>query len=172
MIITVEDLKQYANIFPESDDLLVTYIKSSQFIVEDYLGYAIEQADYKKRYDGLGYPDLRLGIKPIKNITKLVANDLTLSDYTIEGDFILLSKGTFLIGIKNVYVEFTAGYELDEVPEIMKMTVLRIASLLATEADGNIGITSKSFADTGTRTFQNFTNFDKFLKPLSRYRCL
>jgi hypothetical protein len=57
-----------------------------------------------------------------------------------------------------------------EIPSIFKQTQLRIASLLYTEADSNIGITSKNFADSGTRTFINYTNFDKYLSPLSKYR--
>jgi len=54
-------------------------------------------------------------------------------------------------------------------PEIIS-TILRIAALLQTESDGNIGITGKSFGDSGSRTFTNFTNFHKFLFPISRYR--
>jgi hypothetical protein len=56
------------------------------------------------------------------------------------------------------------------IPSIFKQTLLRLAALLLSEADNNIGITSKSFADSGTRTFINYTNFDKYLQVLSRYR--
>jgi hypothetical protein len=56
------------------------------------------------------------------------------------------------------------------VPSVFKQTILRIAALLLSEADSNIGVTSKSFGDSGTRTFINFTNFDKYLQVLSKYR--
>jgi hypothetical protein len=59
-----------------------------------------------------------------------------------------------------------------DVPPILKQTILRIATLLLTEADNNIGITSKQFGDSGGRTFINYTNFDKYLNPLSRYRLM
>jgi hypothetical protein len=52
------------------------------------------------------------------------------------------------------------------IPDIIKLTVLRIAALLQSESDSNIGVTSKSFADSGTRTFVNYTNFDKYLIQL------
>jgi hypothetical protein len=57
-------------------------------------------------------------------------------------------------------------------PSLFKQTALRIAALLLTENDGNIGITSKSFGDSGSRSFMSYTNFDKYLSPLSRYRLL
>jgi len=57
-------------------------------------------------------------------------------------------------------------------PEILKLTIMRIAALLQSEADGNIGVTSKSFGDSGTRTFINLVNFDKYLIPISKWRII
>jgi hypothetical protein len=57
-------------------------------------------------------------------------------------------------------------------PNIIKTTVLRIAALLQTESDSNIGVTSKSFGESGSRTFVSFTNFDKYLLPISKYRII
>jgi hypothetical protein len=58
------------------------------------------------------------------------------------------------------------------IPKIIIATILRIATLLQTESDSNIGITSKYFGDSGTRTFTNYTNFDKYLSPISNYRII
>ena len=55
-------------------------------------------------------------------------------------------------------------------PKLIIQTVYRIAALLQSEGDSNIGVTSKSFGDSGSRTFVNFTNFDKYLFPLARYK--
>ena len=49
------------------------------------------------------------------------------------------------------------------------MAILRIASLMLSEQGGNIGVTSKSFSDQ-SRTFVNYSNYNKFLNPLSIYR--
>jgi hypothetical protein len=57
-------------------------------------------------------------------------------------------------------------------PNIIKLTGLRIAALLQTEGDSNIGVTGKSFGDSGSRTFVNYTNFDKYLLPISKHRLL
>jgi len=61
---------------------------------------------------------------------------------------------------------------IKEIPEIIKLTIMRIATLLQSEADGNVGVNSKSFGEGGTRVFTNYTNFDKFLTPISKYRMI
>jgi hypothetical protein len=58
------------------------------------------------------------------------------------------------------------------IPTIIKQTALRIASLLMTEGDNNIGITGKAFGDSGSRTFINYTNYDKYLLPISKYKLI
>jgi hypothetical protein len=60
----------------------------------------------------------------------------------------------------------------EPLPNIIKLTGLRIAALLQTEGDNNIGVTGKSFGDSGSRTFVNYTNFDKYLLPISKHRLL
>jgi len=56
------------------------------------------------------------------------------------------------------------------IPAEIILTILRIAALLESESNQNIGVTSKQFADSGNRTFVNFTSFQKYLFPISRYR--
>jgi hypothetical protein len=57
-------------------------------------------------------------------------------------------------------------------PNVIKLTVLRIAALLQTESDNSIGVTSVSFGESGGRSFLNYTNFDKYLTPISKYKLL
>ena len=56
------------------------------------------------------------------------------------------------------------------IPDIIIITIMRIASILQMESDGNIAISSKSFSDSGTRTFINYTDYSKYLLPISMYR--
>lgn len=63
------------------------------------------------------------------------------------------------------------GSQLPDLPGIIKLTILRIAALMQTECDGNIGITSKSFGDSGNnRTFVRTTDYDPYLQQISNYR--
>jgi hypothetical protein len=59
-----------------------------------------------------------------------------------------------------------------DMPKIIRLTVLRIAALLQSESDQNIGVTSKSFAESGTRTFVNTVNFEKYLNQISKFSLL
>lgn len=58
------------------------------------------------------------------------------------------------------------------IPGIIKLTILRIAALMQTESDGNIGITSKQFSESGSRTFIKTTRYDEYLLPISRYKAV
>lgn len=119
MIVTIEQFQKYSNVYIENTELQEYYLLSAQNIINDYVGYEIE-------------------------------NNL-LNPKTGELE------------------EIT---DINEIPEIIKITLMRIAAILQTESDGNVGITSKSFADSGSRTFMNYTNFDKFLTPISNYRII
>ena len=57
-------------------------------------------------------------------------------------------------------------------PDSIKLCVLRIATLLYTEANNNIGVTGISFQETGSRTFYQWQNFDKYLAPIRPHRLL
>jgi hypothetical protein len=71
-----------------------------------------------------------------------------------------------------IFGGYAANTGAVDMPAIFKQTALRIAALLAMEANDNIGITSKQFGDSGSRTFINYTNFDKYLLPLSKYKLI
>jgi len=66
----------------------------------------------------------------------------------------------------------TLGKSDAALPVVIKNTILRIAALLHTESQNNIGVTSKSFADSGSRTFVSFTNFKKYLSPISGHKLI
>jgi hypothetical protein len=65
---------------------------------------------------------------------------------------------------------FNTDDDANGIPRIIRLTVLRIAALLQSESDENIGVTGKSFGENGSRTFVNYTNFDKYLLPISKYK--
>jgi len=58
---------------------------------------------------------------------------------------------------------------LTECPDLIKLTIQRIATLLLMEAGENIGVTSKSMPDN-SRTFINYTSYFKYLRPIQNYR--
>jgi hypothetical protein len=181
--VSVEEFKKYTQTHDE-DDLIQSYIDSSENIVNTYLGYSPTLHNYDQYFNGSGTNELQLKSKPIQSMISIEINgeSIPLSEFynTINSEFIYYNK-IFPCGKRNIKVEYDAGWgtiiDNDKrnskyLPEIIKMTVLRIASLLETESNGNIGITSKSFSDSGTRTFINTVNFDKYLIQLSNYKLM
>lgn len=65
---------------------------------------------------------------------------------------------------------FTSAAGTLAIPDIIKTTCLRIAALLQLEESQNIGVNSKSFGDSGSRSFLNVTNYDPYLSKISAYR--
>lgn len=56
------------------------------------------------------------------------------------------------------------------VPDLFKLVCLEIATLMQQEESQNLGINSKSFAESGSRTFLNVVNYDKYLLRLAEYK--
>lgn len=90
------------------------------------------------------------------------------SEETVKLKHTFLSSAQELVG---EYLRFNPEEEWNQaqIPQIIKLTVLRIATLMLMEGGENIGVTGKSFADN-SRSFISYTNYMKYLSPLQTYR--
>jgi len=219
MYITIDNFQKYSNVFTDNIDLQQSYINTAENIVESYLGYTLKLSTRIIKTNGTGTNELQLKAKPIKNIFKVLINDIDISPnmFDISNEFIYYKNGIFPTGNRNITVIYEAGYDTtnfiptsdtfdggdaindndiigdagadftgnsldggdaffrninNTIPQVILMTILRIATILQSEADSNIGVTSKSFGDSGTRTFINYTDFNKYLSPISEYKLI
>lgn len=83
-------------------------------------------------------------------------------------------KTTFLCSAQELvgeYLRFNPEekWTVLTVPNLVKLTILRIATLMLMEGGENIGISGKSFSDN-SRTFISYTNYMKYLSPLQTFR--
>jgi hypothetical protein len=175
-IVTVTQFKSYAKKLDGDvtvEALYQTYIDSAEAIVSDYLGYSPVQATYTAQtFYGDGYPYLRLSAKPITSLSSISVSGVSknVSDFTIDGETIVEKYGnSFPIG-SVVVATFQAGYTT--IPALIQLTILRITALLSMEAGENIGVSSTTFDGGNTRSFINYTNFDKYLAAISQYQLL
>lgn len=170
MIITIEDLQKFTQIYPDDNETQQElFIQAANDIVCNYLRYNPEEKEYNIFVNGNGTNEIEINYKPITEIKEIKINNETISIDNIafyNNCIFYKDSNTFPKGKINII--FKAGYKI--VPAIIKLTTLRIAGILQTENNNNIGISSKSFQDSGTRTFVNTTNFDKYLLPISDYR--
>jgi hypothetical protein len=181
--VSIDELKEYSGAHDE-DNLLQNYIDSAENIVNTYLGYSPTLHNYIQYFNGTGINELQLKAKPIANIISVEIDDqsIPLSEFydIVNSEFLYYNK-VFPIGKRNIKIEYDAGWGItidddttngDYLPRIIKMTVLRIASILQSESNQNIGVSSKSFGDSGTRTFINYTDYSKYLLPISIFKIL
>ena len=168
MIITKEELQGFTGVeFESGNNIAELFIGSAQNIVENYLGYEIESKEYTKHFALHSSNVIKCGVKNITAVKEITIDGTLVEDYYIDDDKVILKQPVIS---DNIIVKFTAGFSVD-LPQIIKLTVLRIAALLQTESNNNIGISGKSFID-GSRTFTNFTNFDRYLIACSKYKLI
>lgn len=169
-LITVDQLNEFVE-NTEDLDIKITIVASADEVVTDYLGYDPASAERVYRFVGLDNDSIILPIPGASAITSVVIDGQTLDsgDYELdtEENEIRCLNDKYFIREKNVVITYTAGFST--IPPKIVHAALRIAGLMWSEAHGNIGITSKSFADM-SRSFVSYTNYSKYLLPLSKLR--
>lgn len=140
-------------------------------VIENYLKYDPHQKTRVDSFDGDNTDWLLLKAIPVSQIASVKINgkEVSSDNFEIYESRLVYKDNVFPNGYKNIVITYVAGYTDDTLPPIFKSTCCRIAGVLYSETHGNIGVTSKSFANEGTKTFVNTTNFDRFLMPLSIY---
>ena len=168
MVVTKEELQGYTGVeFESGNNISELFIGAAQNIVENYVGYEVESKEYTKHFSLHSSNVIKAGVKNITAVSEITIDGTPVEDYYIDDDKIVLKQP---IISDNIIITFTAGFGTD-LPQIIKLTVLRIAALLQTESNNNIGISGKSFID-GSRTFTNFVNYDKYLIQCSKYKLI
>lgn len=154
----------------QNDTKPAGYCNAAMEQVRDYLGYDPEQQTYTQEIKGDDGKLAALCAWPVSSIT----------DFSIDGDirspnelevetenYICFKDNSSFKKGSRYLLTFTAGYQT--VPEIIKTTALQLASLLWESAGGNLAVSSTTFADTGSRVFNNF-QADRFLKQIAQYK--
>jgi hypothetical protein len=170
---TVDQFKAYARKADEAEGaaLYQVFLDAAEAIVVDYLGYSPAAAAYAHTFFGDGKPYLSLRA-PIISLDSLTVDGTARAvvDFVIDGAMITDKTGARFTAGAVIVAGYHGGFAT--VPGLVVLTVLRIAALLSVEAGENIGVTSQSFDGGNSRSFLNYTNFDKYLKPLAGLRVI
>lgn len=172
--ITTDDLQTFQNKYVDEEQaaLLQTYCNAGMEKVKNFLGYNPESTDCTIEKYGTGGALFSLDAKPITSIESVCVDDteVDVSLFRVKSDnYIVYKDGNKFDSEKLYSIKYTAGFE--EVPGAIKLCALQLASLYWESAGGNLAVSSTSFADTGSRVFNNFTA-DRFLKEIENYRIL
>ena len=171
MLITVEDLQKFTSVIPDDEyDLQDIYVGSAIDAVVNYLGYNPESAEYTKHFDGDGTGILYLPHMHVTEVTSVSIDDTVIDNFIVDDNKIVLRNGIFTKGYSNIEVSYSAGWNDTNMPYSIKHAALRIAGLMQQEGQNNIGLTGKTIPNEGSRTFYNFTSYNKYLLPISAYK--
>lgn len=173
MLVTLTEFNTFMNDYETSvnvDTLKTNCILSAQNIVQNYLNFSLKKQTTKEKFANI-YNDF---ICVSGFITKI--NSLTLNGVEINSNDIYFNKHYIKVecyynykGIE-VEIEYEVGFDDTDCPEILKLTILQIATLIYMQSNKNIGITGLLGQDGISRTFINYTNFDKYLINLAGYK--
>lgn len=153
----------------EVDALKMQYLVSAREVVQNYLGYRLDIHDVTEYHVFTGSNDFYLRECPPIEVYSVKVNGESLPApfYSLRGDHVRLNDCCHCHH-GEVEIQYCAGFR--KIPDLITQTILRIASLLQTESNSNIGITSRSYGTDGSRSFLNFTSFEKYLQPLYPFR--
>lgn len=179
MIVTTDMFNTYSGNYEDSAEAILlkeVFLASAQEIAIGYLGYdPSSQLHTDVMLSGSGAHTLYLPSRQVTELHTISIFDTPLepTDFVISGDHMRKRdyRWVFPVGFDNIIVSYTAGWETSQMPSVITLSVLRIATLMLSEMGGNIGLTGKSFADN-SRTFINYSNYRKYLQPLDSLRII
>ena len=171
--VTPEMLYEFAGKVPdETATMPARYIQAAEETIAKYLRYSPEREQRTVTVWGDGTATLVLPA-PAAEISSVTINGTAqepdgwewrknyLSRRLPNGQLEIFSTD------QRVEVEFAAGY--DPVPLKIVTCALQLATLYWESAGGNLAVSSTSYADTGTRVFNNFKE-DRFLEEINEWR--
>lgn len=172
MYITKTDLENFLKKYVDEEDTAPeSYCKSAIEYVSNFLGYDPEKKEYVLKFWGENSRRAVLEARPISEITSFKIDGVEADVEKLEivkDNYVEFADGVTIFSKCHKYeISYTAGFDI--VPEIIRITALQIGSLFWESAGGNLAVSSTSFADTGSRVFNNF-KADRFLDQISAYK--
>lgn len=167
------DLENFMGKFPKEDDTQPqSYCNAAMEAVRDFLGYEPEEKLYAQTVKGDNGAMLALKACHITEILEFSVDGVAHDSAELEvideyKNYIEFSDSSIFKKGSKYTISYIAGWET--VPDLIKTTTLQIASLFWESAGGNLAVSSTSFADTGSRVFNNF-KMDRFLDQIEKYK--
>lgn len=164
MLITLEYFNKVTGDYnSDLDQYKTDAILAAQDVIEGYLRFKIEQQDY----DVTVVPYSRRQVKlpaPVISVTSVTGTD---ASYSSDYNFLSFSEDVYGLSLR---IQFLGG--LNPVPSIILLACVEIASLKLAEKGLNVAYSGLQMPDGMGYQRYNYTNYEKFLKPLERYRIL
>jgi hypothetical protein len=176
-LITLQEYLDYAVINEtkaETLALLTQSCNSAENIVKRFLKYNPLSTEYTEKFSpSVATNSIKTDVKPIIEISSVKVDGIELDEllfFSVD-EYIFSSLGdkVFTSGFNNVEITFTAGYDFEEIPEDIKVSVLQIADIFNQERVSHLA-QSISTPDGGLRNYVSITKYGDILKRIEGYR--
>lgn len=170
-IVSIKEFDTFSSNYEDTEDavrLKAQLLQSAQEVVEEYLNYKLVSGMHFDNHTGFNNSMLFLHNKPVSMVMSVTVNGIDFEDYGFDFESLYRTDGGFFRDGDRIQIEYETN--VTSVPPLVKTTILRIATLMLMEAGENIGVTGKSLPDGNSRTFINYSDYSKYLKPLASYR--
>lgn len=176
---SLANVKEFLNIAnTEDDELLSRLITECSGAASNYINRTILSQSYTEKYDGNDSDVLMVRQTPVTAVTSLANNGIPIqlsSDgvtkfgFTFDDNCIIMVKGVFPRGRRNIVVAYTAGYAL--IPVDVEEAIIEFVSDRY-RMRGRIGEKSKALPQGGSVSYDTSYMSDKVKGSLSNYRRL
>lgn len=156
------------NFDTDTSGLKALYRGAAQQVVESYIGYPIEKTLYDYTIYGFNGNVIPCKAWPIDGTSVDIKIDTTaLTVLYTDKNYIYLDES---YTDQDIIVKYNAGYETTY-PDDLTLAVLRIATMMYMESEKRIGLSGTASVDgIGATTYINYTSYQKYLSPISKYR--
>lgn len=170
-LVSLAEFATYSGDYEDDEKVIklkIQLLQSAQSVVESYLNYSLSSGLHIDSHIGFNNAVIYLNNKPVSAVNSVTVNDKEFYDYDFNCESIFRTDNKTFRDDDKVVIEYETN--INAVPPLVKTTILRIATLMLQESGENIGITGKSASDGMSRTYISYSNYDKYLKPLEKYR--
>jgi len=173
MEVLLNEFNVYLNDYNDTQDinaLKTEMLVSAQSLVERFLGYTLGEAETEETYTWINRVSFGIMLPKPCEISEIKINGDVVTNYLTHGIWYIKDKDNLYRDYKNAEVEITGYWNLQPTPEIVKIVILKIASLMYMETNKRIGISGVQLPDGMGHQYISYTNYSKHLAALNPYR--
>jgi len=172
MEVLLSEFNAYLNDYNDTAEiqaLKTEMIKSAQSLVEKHLGYTLGEAATEETYTWVNKTSFAIMLPKPCEITTIKINGDTVTNYLTHGLWYIKDKDNLYRDYQNAEIAITGYWNLQPTPDIVKIVILKIASLMYMETNKRIGVSGVQLPDGMGHQYISYTNYNKHLQALKPY---
>lgn len=174
-IITTDELNTYLNDYNDDYDIIAlkqAIINAAQSVIENYLGYEIVTGEVdEETITFINKVEHCILLPKYANyISELKTNGSVITNIVRFGFFYYKDADNLYINYKNCEITAKGIFAFTTIPDVIKISCLKIASLMYMETNKRIGVSGVQLPDGLGHQYISYNNYDKHLFVLNSYR--